>query len=158
MTLPSYPEVGASVTWPLPGGYDHLHERRRLGAPDAFDDARLALFSWAPQRAAGITVTPAGVAPEPGTTVLLGFGAGPLRITAPCRVVWRVDGPDRAGFAYGTLPGHPERGEEAFVLDRTAAGTWFPVSAFSRPPGTRGSARRSPGSCSGASSAPTSPR
>lgn len=43
------------MSWPLPVGYDHLHERERLG------------------------------------------------------------------------------GEEAFVLDRTAAGTWFTISAFSRP-------------------------
>ena len=31
---------------------------------------------------------------------------GPVR--APCRVVYVVDEPDRRGFAYGTLPGHPE--------------------------------------------------
>ncbi len=65
--------------------------------------------------------------------MLLGFGAGPLRITAPCLVTWTMDDPDHAGFAYGTVRGHPECGEEAFVLDRTAAGTWFTISAFSRP-------------------------
>jgi uncharacterized protein (UPF0548 family) len=30
----------------------------------------------------------------------------------PCRVVYVVDEPRRAGFAYGTLPGHPEIGGE----------------------------------------------
>lgn len=40
---------------------------------------------------------------------------------------------DRAGFAYGTLPGHPESGEELFLVERGAGEVRFPVSAFSRP-------------------------
>ncbi|WP_375400663.1 DUF1990 family protein [uncultured Amnibacterium sp.] len=39
-----------------------------------------------------------------------------VRLFAPTRVV-RVLQTDRTvGFAYGTLPGHPVRGEESFVL------------------------------------------
>lgn len=41
--------------------------------------------------------------------------------------------PDRAGFAYGTLPGHPESGEEAFVVSRAPDGVRFTITAFSRP-------------------------
>lgn len=48
--------------------------------------------------------------------VLPGVGAGPLRLRAPCRVVYTVTESRRRGFAYGTLPGHPECGEEAFVI------------------------------------------
>jgi uncharacterized protein (UPF0548 family) len=48
----------------------------------------------------------------PGAVVLL--RAGGLRI--PCRVVYTVSEADRQDFAYGTLPGHPEQGEEAFVV------------------------------------------
>ena len=33
-----------------------------------------------------------------------------------------IDEPDRAGFAYGTLPGHPESGIEQFTVTRTATG------------------------------------
>ena len=55
-------------------------------------------------------------------------------IKAPCKVVWTVDEPRRSGWAYGTLPGHPECGEEAFVVERTGDGTvWLTVNAFSRP-------------------------
>ena len=46
-----------------------------------------------------------------------------------------VDEADRQGFAYGTLEGHPERGEESFVIDRdqhTGAVT-ATVTAFSKP-------------------------
>jgi uncharacterized protein (UPF0548 family) len=41
---------------------------------------------------------------------------------------------NRQGFAYGTLPGHPELGEEAFVIDRADDDTiTFAIKAFSRP-------------------------
>lgn len=40
------------------------------------------------------------------------------------------------GFAYGTLPGHPEVGEESFVFSRGLDGrTVFEITAFSRPAG-----------------------
>ena len=59
---------------------------------------------------------------------------GPLRVTAPCRVIWKVDEPNQAGFGYATLPGHPERGEEAFLVERDAQNqVWAVVRAFSRP-------------------------
>jgi uncharacterized protein (UPF0548 family) len=66
--------------------------------------------------------------------VLLGAGAGPIRVHAPCRVVYVTDEPARRGFAYGTLPGHPETGEEAFLVSRTDDGTvTFTITGFSRP-------------------------
>ena len=34
----------------------------------------------------------------------------------PCRIVWVVDEPDAFGFGYGTLRGHPDEGEESFVV------------------------------------------
>jgi len=130
---PTYPEIGASLDGPLPPGYDHVDGRVRVGTADEFERARAALFGWAPQRHAGIEIHPADARPDVGTTVLLRIGFGPLRITAPCRVVRVVDEPGRAGFAYGTLPGHPERGEESFVLHRTDSDTMFEIRAFSRP-------------------------
>jgi uncharacterized protein (UPF0548 family) len=56
-------------------------------------------------------------------------------LKAPCRVVYVIDEPDVRGFAYGTLPGHPESGEERFVVrhDPVTAAVYAEVSAFSRP-------------------------
>jgi Domain of unknown function (DUF1990) len=45
------------------------------------------------------------------------------------------NGADRCGFAYGTLAGHPESGEESFVVAQTATGIRFEVTAVSRPAG-----------------------
>jgi uncharacterized protein (UPF0548 family) len=70
----------------------------------------------------------------PGDTVMLGIRFGPVRVHAPARVVYVVDEPTRRGFAYGTLPGHPEDGEESFVVERADDGSvWIVIRAFSRP-------------------------
>ena len=67
----------------------------------------------------------------PGDTALLGIFLG---ISFPVRVIYVVDEPRRRGFAYGTLPGHPEDGEEAWVIDhRDDDSVWITVRAFSRP-------------------------
>ena len=45
-----------------------------------------------------------------------------------------VDEPRRRGFAYGTLPDHPEVGEEAFIVSRDEDDSVFlDITAFSRP-------------------------
>jgi uncharacterized protein (UPF0548 family) len=107
-----------------------------------FERARAGLASWELHRRAGLGV--AGNAPTvvTGGCVLLIIGRRPLALTAPCRVVYTVDESSgetsavvaRAGFAYGTLRGHPESGEESFVV---ALGqdekVTFTVRAFSNP-------------------------
>ncbi len=71
---------------------------------------------------------------RPGDVARLRMALWPFRI--PARVVYVVDEPARRGFAYGTLPGHPERGEEAFVVERLADDSvWLVIRAFSRPAG-----------------------
>jgi uncharacterized protein (UPF0548 family) len=41
----------------------------------------------------------------------------------------------RYGFAYGTLPGHAESGEERFTVEwhEADAAVWYDILAFSRP-------------------------
>ncbi len=57
-----------------------------------------------------------------------------------CRIVSVVDedGPGACfGFAYGTLPGHVEAGEERFLVewDPSDDSVWYDLSSFSRPNG-----------------------
>lgn len=71
---------------------------------------------------------------SPGTTARLTIPAYGLRFTAPVRVVYLLDEPGRRGFAYGTLPGHPESGEELFAVEHRADDSvWVVIRAFSRP-------------------------
>ena len=117
----------------LPAGYHHLRYRRKVGrGPADFHVAAGLLHSWRMHRAAGTRVEATGPAVE-GETVVVRLPG----LRAPCRVVWSVpvvesDAAGVAGFGYGTLPGHPERGEEGFLITLTADGdVWFDLAAFS---------------------------
>lgn len=134
MTALTYAEVGATRGGTLPAGYHHLRYRRYVGGRDTFERAAEAVLTWRMHRAAGIRVEASADRAAPGVTVRAGVGVGPLRLAAPCEVVWVAEEPDRAGFGYGTLPGHPESGEESFVVTRDGKGrVWFTITAFSRP-------------------------
>lgn len=128
----TYAEVGATAGPDLPVGYQHLRRERTLHSA-TFDAAADGVRSWLLQERSGLTVAASDARVEPGTVVRLRFGPGPLALRIPCRVVYVVDEPDRAGFAYGTLPGHPECGEESFVVERRGDATTVVITAFSKP-------------------------
>jgi uncharacterized protein (UPF0548 family) len=131
----TYPEVGATRpgVGPLPAGYNYVRYRVDLGAVP-LRAAGEAILDWRLHRATGARVTASAPRAAPGVIVRVSLGVGPLRIHAPCEIVWSVEAEDRMGFGYGTLPGHPERGEESFVAERDGdGGVWFSVTAFSRP-------------------------
>ena len=68
----------------------------------------------------------------PGDSALLGIMFGLVKF--PVRVIYVVDEPRRKGFAYGTLPGHPEDGEESWMVEQRDDGSvWITIRAFSRP-------------------------
>ena len=130
----TYPEVGATQT-ELPDGYDHLHHRVRLGQGGiTFRRAAATVQGWELHRRAGLEVAASAPRADRDVVVVVGMRVGPVWVLAPCRVVWVVDQPRRCGFGYGTLPGHPECGEEAFMVELDDAGmVWLAVTAFSRP-------------------------
>jgi uncharacterized protein (UPF0548 family) len=129
MTALTYAEVGATRHEPLPAGYQHLRVRHLIGT-GVLDAAADAILTFRMHRGIPAAVTADAPRAAPGVRVTVRIG--PLR--APCEVVWAVHEQDRAGFGYGTLAGHPEQGEESFVVERDAAGrVWFTVTAFSRP-------------------------
>ena len=130
----TYPEVGATAG-DLPPGYDHIRRSAVLGeGDDVFRRACDALMTWELQRRSGLTVETAGQPVTVGTDVRFGWSAGLIRISLTCRVVLVVDEPKTCGFAYGSLPGHPEQGEESFMIRLDSAGVvTLEVVAFSRP-------------------------
>ena len=63
--------------------------------------------------------------------VRLTVGFGPFGV--PCEVVYTLEEPRRSGFGYGTLRGHQESGEGAFLVERDEQDrVWFRVISFSR--------------------------
>ncbi|WP_433326369.1 DUF1990 family protein [Spirillospora sp. CA-294931] len=133
----TYTEVGATQKGDLPDGYSHLRVRTLLGeGPVVMRNATDALMEFWMHRAIPVRIEASGPRAEVGVAVEVRLGVGPLRIKAPCRVVWVETGERRAGWAYGTLPGHPERGEEAFVVHMDdMEDVWLTVTAFARPAG-----------------------
>jgi uncharacterized protein (UPF0548 family) len=131
----TYAEIGSTRSTTLPPGYQHHRATLQVGSGDAsWQLAQQAIRLWKAHEHAGLTVTPHGAALEEGTTVLVSGGVGPLLLMAPCRIVYHTDEPVRFGFAYGTLPGHPEQGEEAFhVLRQDDGAVIAEMVAFSRP-------------------------
>ena len=126
----TYGEVSATAG-PLPAGYHHVQESAVIGhGRRRFESAAEAGMRWGMLRGAGLKVEATTEVAAVGSEVIVRLG--PVR--APCRVVYVVDEPDRSGFAYGTLPGHAESGEELFVVryDPATDEVYADVTAFSR--------------------------
>ncbi|OBK51611.1 DUF1990 family protein [Mycobacterium sp. 1081908.1] len=128
----TYTEVGATAAGELPAGYHHQHVERQIGTGrERFERAADAVMRWGMQRGSGLRVRASSEVAVLDAVLVVRMGFLP----APCRVVYVVDEPDIRGFGYGTLPGHPESGEERFVVRRDPAtdAVYAEVSAFSRP-------------------------
>jgi uncharacterized protein (UPF0548 family) len=126
----TYTEVGATAG-ELPAGYQHVQKSAVIGRGRArFEQAAAQGMRWGMLRGAGVRVEATTEVAEVGSEVIVHLGP----VGAPCRVVYVVDEPDRRGFAYGTLPGHAESGEELFVVsyDPTTDQVSAEVRAFSR--------------------------
>jgi uncharacterized protein (UPF0548 family) len=132
LASPSYADVGASRNDVAQSGYHHVRMRERIGDANAFDQAVTGLRTWVAHEGAGLHVYPRD-AVAPDATVIVVTSIGPMQMVAPCRIVAVFKEPNSFGFSYGTLPGHPECGEESFVVERRDDATYFAVSAFSKP-------------------------
>lgn len=147
--------VGLTRSGIWPAGFRPARHRVAVGTGEAaFNRLAEAILTFELHRRAGLRVLARPRAVE-GRTVVSGFGVGPLRLNAPCRVVWveghnkddddEDEGEDqgagspnnsnsqtnddggtrRAGFGYATLPGHPVSGEESFTVELAPGGTVY---------------------------------
>lgn len=135
MTRPlTYAPVGVTRGEPQPG-FRTLRSSGVVGrGADDFQAAAHAVLSWRAQAVPGVRGEPGDAPVRVGTEVRVRLGVGHLALSAPARVVYVVGEPRKQGFAYGTLPGHPISGEEAFVVHLEPDGrVVFTVSASSRP-------------------------
>lgn len=135
----TYAEHGLTRRHQAPDGYRVARHRIAVGrGQQAYAALAGGIMGWQLHRLAGLRVDPATPRAAAGVRMASKFGLGPLRLRIPCQVVWaeedeRSGASRRTGFGYGTLPGHPERGEESFVAVMEPDGTvWFDLFAFSR--------------------------
>ncbi len=134
----SYSAVGATATTP-PAGYVVDHTRIQLGQGEAvFHSARDALQHWEQFRLGWVEAWSPDTPIQTGEVVAVMGRALGLWWLNSARIVYSVDesGPvSKFGFAYGTLPGHVESGEERFLVEwnRADDSVWYDILAFSRP-------------------------
>ena len=134
----SYVEVGTTKTIP-PYGYDIDHNRIQLGTGcELFAQAKEAVRRWEMFNLGWLQLWTPAAPIAVGTTVAVLAHVWSIWILNACRIVYVIDdtGPiDVFGFAYGTLPGHVERGEERFTVQWNHAddSVWYDLLAFSRP-------------------------
>ena len=134
----SYPEVGATKGDP-PVGYTVDHNRTKLGeGAEIFDRAVAAIKDWSQFDLGWVRIVPPGTELKVGAIAAIlpkHFGFWSLNA---CRVIYLIEDvtPSRRfGFAYGTLEGHVERGEERFLIEWHTQdnSVWYDILAFSQP-------------------------
>ena len=133
----SYHDVGASRV-AVPAGYDLDHHRIQLGrGRAAFEAATSVLRRWRMFPGSWTEIHPAQPPVQSGQVVVVLARVGGLWWMNACRIVYVIDETTpvcRFGFAYGTLPGHMESGEERFSIEWDEEDrVWYDVRAFSRP-------------------------
>lgn len=130
----TYTEVGRTRNDDLPAGYRHVRRHAVVGQGDATFRAVVAgMRDFGIHRLAGMRIRTHG-APRLGSEFQTGLGFSKARLWVPCRIVWFIDTPAAYGYGFGTMPGHPERGEEAFEVTLRGNGeVHFDIRAFSSP-------------------------
>ncbi|MFL4476396.1 DUF1990 family protein [Paeniglutamicibacter sp. MACA_103] len=133
----SYPGPGITGSVPVPAGYRTLRVRERVGqGAAAFEALAAGIMAWKLHEVAGLRVRADTPGVQLASRVRLSVGLGPVRLQAPCRVVRLIESENRRGFAYGTLAGHPESGEESFAAVLEPDGSvYLELMAVSRPSG-----------------------
>lgn len=128
----TYADIGATADG-MPAGYRHF-SRTRTVPGRTLGEAAEQLMTWQVHERAGLRIAASSTRAGKGVVLMMRLGLGAVALRIPCRVVYVVEEPDRVGFAYGTLPGHPEEGEELFLLERDREQrVRFSISAFSKP-------------------------
>ncbi|MFE3960531.1 DUF1990 family protein [Nocardia sp. NPDC059091] len=126
----TYSEIGdtrpADPQWgEPPSGFRQYSRTVAIGHGREFwDRVSAEVLHWGVKRRSGFRVRPDTEAAE-GMDYRISAGFGPMMVHEPVRVVQVVDLPNRRGFAYGTLHGHPVSGEEAFIVHLDPDGTVY---------------------------------
>jgi len=136
----TYAAVGATCGRDWPAGFNHDRNSAVLGrGAEVFERAAAALRAWQMFPAGWTEIIPAAAPQRVGGCVAILFRIGGVWWLSAARIVYEVDDAGegvqrRIGFAYGTLPGHVECGEERFTVTRHDDDTVsYDLQAFSRP-------------------------
>lgn len=89
------------------------------------------VLRWRVKTASGFDVE--STAPvKPGDRVEVTAHIFGLKVVEPVEVLSVIAETNRVGFSYGTLPGHPVSGEEAFIVDRRGDEVHLTIRSLTR--------------------------
>jgi len=134
----SYVEVGASKN-KIPSGYPINHYHIQIGSgAEAFARAKNAIQNWTMYLLEWTRLYPDNAPIAVGGIVCVVVNHRLCWSLNPCRVIYVLEetsAVERYGFAFGTLPGHSEEGEERFTVEwrRADDSVWYELLAFARP-------------------------
>ncbi len=134
----SYEEVGASKE-DIPSNYPINHYRIQLGSgAEVFARGKAAIQSWTMYRLDWTRIFPANTPVTVGETVCVVVNHSFCWSINSCRIVYVLEKTgkiEQYGFAFGTLPGHSEEGEERFTVEwhHQDNSVWYELLAFARP-------------------------
>ena len=130
----SYSDVGATLEKP-PQSFDNDHNFIHLGEGEqVWANAKNTLKNWKQFPDTWTRVFPSIENIKKDKTVAVMFRLFGIWWINSAKIVYTIDEPDRFGFAYGTLPGHLEKGEECFWIEKDKKGSvFYHIKAFSKP-------------------------
>ncbi|MEV8593290.1 DUF1990 domain-containing protein [Streptomyces sp. NPDC052012] len=127
--IPGATDPGVPLWQAAPSGFRRYERTVVIGrGADVWSAARDAVVLWEVKRRSGFAVAQAdgsGIRVREGGRYTITAGRWWFIVSEPVEVVAVIDTEDRCGFAYGTRPGHPVRGEEAFIVHRGDDGRVF---------------------------------
>lgn len=123
-----------SAEWqPPPNARRPEQLTRRIGSGSAaWQRASDDLLHWRIKTRSGFSIDqPERV--RAGARLILHAGPRWLAIREPIEVVEVIESPDRVGFSYRALPGHPVNGEEAFIVTRVGEDVFLSLRSVTSP-------------------------
>ncbi|WP_104061550.1 DUF1990 family protein [Arthrobacter sp. 4R501] len=101
------------------------------GGDDVWQRAASDVLRWKVKTASGFDVDTAGPV-SPGDRVVVTARTLGFTVVEPVEVVAVVQEPERIGFSYRTMPGHPIDGEEAFIVHRRGDDVHLTIRSLTR--------------------------
>lgn len=131
----TYPEVGATTQTTHFAHYDNDHNYGVIGKGETtWEKAKSSIQNWQQFPLPWTKIYPNTTPLKEGEVVAVVFRLFGIWWRNSARIVYTFDEPNRYGFAYGTLPGHIEMGEEVFWIERNKEGeVSYHIKAFSKP-------------------------
>ncbi len=116
-------------------GYDNDFAHIKLGEGElVFEKAKQLIQDWKMFPSAWTKILGDNKSIQEGTSIVMMARFLGVWFRNSCKIVYIIDEEKRFGFAYGTLPGHIESGEELFLVEINQQNeVFYSIKAFSRP-------------------------